>query len=68
MSKERYVVVVTNVRTGDDRRDEHRRPETVICRLVFDDRDTAYRTAQRLSAEPRVLAAADRVKILIREC
>lgn len=64
MSGVRYAVVVTNIRAGDDRRDELQRPETVICRLLFDDRETAYRTAHRLSAEPRVRAATERVKLL----
>lgn len=65
MNGVRYVVVVTNIRAGDDRRNEIQRPETVICRLLFDDRDTANRTAHRLSAEPRVRAATERVKLLL---
>lgn len=64
MNGVRYVVVVTNIRAGDDRRNELQRPETVICR-PFDDRDTANRTAHRLSAEPRVRAATERVKLLV---
>ncbi|MGH3734961.1 MAG: hypothetical protein ACRDT6_04980 [Micromonosporaceae bacterium] len=64
MSGKRYLMVMTTIRQDDDCRDEVSKPEMVICRLIFDDRETADRTADRFRGETSVRISAERVKIL----
>lgn len=64
MTQPRYLVVLTNVRTHDRRRDERSRPEHVICHLAFEDLLAAMRTARIWVTEPAVAAGRERVKVV----
>ncbi len=59
----RYAAVLTRIRPGSHR-DELTRPESVICRCEFDDRQTATRTAAAWTDTRPVERGRERVKIL----